>query len=124
MIIALDIDDTITAVPGFFSAITRSTEVSKVIIVSSRSNLPEVREATKQELEELGIAFDSLHLLESYEAASESCPYPELDWYEKYLWQKVDICIREGVDIMFDDDPKVAKLFNTYAPDIRFFQIY
>ena len=122
--IALDIDDTITALPQLFSEITKSDVVAKVIVVSSRSNMAEVRETTLQELANFGTQFDALYLIENYTYAQENCPHTELDWHQKYLWQKVEICIRESIDIIFEDDPQVLALFETYAPRIQRVQVH
>ena len=108
MNIAIDIDDTITALPRLFAAITRSGEVHKVIIVSSRSNRPEARISTEQELADMGISYDELYLLDTYDQANVRCPHDDLDWHQKYLWQKVEICLREGIDIVFEDDVKYS----------------
>ena len=83
-----------------------------------------MRDATLKELGSLKITFDELFLIESYEQAQANCPHQELDWHQKYLWQKVDICIREGIDIVFEDDPKVLALFETYAPGIKRVQVH
>lgn len=124
MNIAIDIDDTITALPALFAALTRAPEVNRVIIVSSRSNRAEVREHTERELAELYISYDRLYLLGSYEEAQANCPHDELDWHQKYLWQKVDICLKEGIDIVFEDDEKVLALFQRFAPAIQLFQVH
>lgn len=124
MKIALDIDDTITALPELFAEITRSGSVRKVLVISSRTNLPEVRESTLRELAAYGIQLDELILIESYERAQAKCPHGELDWHQKYLWQKVDICIQQDIDIVFEDDPKVLALFERFAPGIQRVQIH
>ena len=124
MNIAIDIDDTITAVPSLFAAVTRAQEVNRVIIVSSRTNRPEVRKLTEQELAGLGVRYDTLFLLDSYETAQANCPHDDLDWHQKYLWQKVDICLKEHIDIVFEDDAKVLSLFRRFAPSIQLVQIH
>jgi hypothetical protein len=90
----------------------------KVIIVSSRTNVPEAVRATEQELKELNIAFSELVLLKTPEMAQANCPHDELDYWNKYLWQKVDACVRRKVSVYIDDDEKVAALFKKYAPKI------
>ena len=124
MNLAIDIDDTITALPELFSAITKSQAVKKVIIVSSRSNLPEVRKTTRRELADLGIEYDSLYLLDTYEKAPSRCPHDDLDWHQKYLWQKVEICLKENIDIVFEDDLKVLSLFKRFAPHVQLIQVH
>ncbi len=124
MNIAIDIDDTITAQPALFSLLTQaaSEKNHKVIIVSSRSNTEEVLSTTKEELRQVGICFDKLYLLE--DISNCRCPHDELNWYDKYLWQKVDICQKENVDVVFEDDLKVIALFKRYAPTIQVIQVH
>jgi len=120
MIVAIDIDDTITAKPEFFSILTKAVmrEKGKVIIVSSRTNLPEVARDAAKELKEYGIRHSELILIDSVDAAASRCPHEELDWWNKYLWQKVDVCQREGVEVIIEDDEQVIALFRKYAPEI------
>jgi len=123
MIIALDIDDTITARLEFFSVLSCSPGVKRVLIVSSRSNLEEVKQETRRELARYNIRFDVLHLLEGHEVAGKQCPHAELDWHQKYLWQKVDFCLRNQVSVVFEDDEKTIALFRKYAPAITVMQV-
>lgn len=120
----MDIDYTITACPGLFSLITRGIrqEGGQVHIVSGRDDDPEARRITKEELFSWKIYFDALHLLPDSLRAQRLCPHPELDWYQKYLWGKVDYCLRNGILIFFDDDQKVIDLFLKYAPGIKLFK--
>ena len=124
MNIAIDIDDTITEVPQLFSLITEASLFKKVIIVSSRTNNEETRIITEKELSDTKIKYNKLFLLESFDVASNACPHDELDWYSKYLWQKVDICQKEQIDIVFEDDEKVITLFKKYVPSIKVIQIH
>ena len=124
MNIALDIDDTITAVPELFSVITQSRLLKKVIIVSSRTNNEETRIATEKELSDFKIKYNKLFLLESFDVAAKACPHDELDWYNKYLWQKVDICQNEKINLVFEDDEKVIALFKRFMPSIQVIQIH
>ena len=124
MIISIDIDDTITAAPSLFEVISSSEQINRCIVVSSRSNDSDTRSETEKELRLLNIHYNKLYLLESYEYADHHCPHRELDWHQRYLWQKVDICLKESVDIVFEDDEKVIKLFKSYAPDIKIFQVH
>ncbi len=124
MNIAIDIDDTITVQPALFSLLTQaaSDKSHTVIIVSSRSNTKEVLSITREELCKAGIYFDKLYLLEDF--SNCHCPHEELSWYDKYLWQKVDICKKENIDIVFEDDLKVIALFKRYAPTIQVIQVH
>ena len=121
MRIAIDIDDTITAMPGFFSILTRAVkeEGGSVVIMSSRTNQPEVVRTTAKELKEYGIQYDRLVLIEGIDTAAALCPHSELDWWNKYLWQKVHLCQQERIDLVIEDDEKVVALFRRYAPEVR-----
>lgn len=117
--LAIDIDDTITAIPEFFRILTNNHGFKKVIIVSSRTNNDEARKATEEELSEYGVIYDKLILIDSMEKAAEICPHKELSWYDKYLWQKVNVCLQENVDVVFEDDPKVVDLFSRFAGKVK-----
>lgn len=121
MIIAIDIDDTITAMPKLFAILSKAVlrERGRVIIVSSRTNTPENVLSTNRELEEYGMVYDRPVLIDGTDIAAEKCPHEELDWWSKYLWQKVDTCLRESVEVVVEDDEKVVELFRKYAPEIR-----
>ncbi len=126
MNIALDIDDTITKNPRFFSLLSRSIRGAggRVYIVTSRGNADGVKEKTRQELASYGIEFDALFIIaDSGSQKQIPCPHGNLDRYQKYLWQKVKTCLDYSVDIVFDDDPKVVSLFEEYAPDIQVFHV-
>ncbi len=121
MNVAFDIDDTITAMPAFFALLSAciAKEVGRVIIVSSRSNTPSTVTATRRELDRYGIRYDHLYLLDGFERASTHCPHQDLDWHSRYLWQKIDICLCESIDLLFEDDARVISLAKRYAPGIK-----
>jgi hypothetical protein len=123
--LGLDIDGVITSNPQFFSLLSSQwrKEGGKVHIVSSRSRRDEVIKATKEELRILGVNYDFLYLLPSIEEAQIHCPESNLDWYQRYLWQKVDYCLKNNVDCFYDDDLKVVELFQTLAPKINVFHV-
>jgi hypothetical protein len=122
--IGLDIDDTITACQGLFSLMTEAVKQKggQVYIISSRTDVQEVREETKEQLLDMRICFDELYLLPNSQQAMKTCPHKELDWYEKFLWQKVDYCKQKGITIFFDDEQKVIDLFHKYAPEVKVFR--
>ncbi len=122
MKIALDIDDTITANPEFFSIVSRAVrrDGGRIYVVTSRLGIPESERETKRELDTWGIEFDELIFIPASGDPNQiPCPHEDLDWYQKYLWQKVKICLDRGVDLVFEDDPKVIALFEKCAPAIR-----
>jgi len=125
MNIALDIDGTITKHPEFFAIISRSIRAfgGKVYIVTSRSNSDGVRVETQKELKSYGIAFDELIIIPDAKTDQNPCPHDELDWYQKYLYQKVTVCLEHEVAIVFEDDQKVIDLFKMYAPDIQVMKV-
>lgn len=124
MNLAFDIDDTITAKPEIFAALSAASGAKKVLIVSSRGNSEESRRLTLAELETYGIRHHGLHLLDDGPEARNRCPHSDLDWYQKYLWQKVEICLREKIDVVFEDDVKVIDLFRRFAPKILVLQVH
>ena len=124
MKIGLDIDNTITRCPYFFSMLTHSIKKQggTVHIVSSRTDVSEVLDKTREEMREFDVLYDHIYLLPEGETARGRCPHTDLDWYQKYIWQKVEYCINNGIDVYFDDEEKVSELFARYAPKIQFFK--
>jgi len=125
MNIALDIDGTITKHPEFFAIVSRSIRASggKVYVVTSRSNSDGVRVQTQKELNSYGIPFDELFIIPDAKPDQRPCPHDELDWYQKYLYQKVTVCLEHEVAIVFEDDQKVIDLFKMYAPGIQVMKV-
>ena len=102
--LGLDIDDTITAWPAQFSAMSNEARQLgiRVVIITSRSE--QGRRETVGELNELGIHFDALRFLPAMSWANEHCPHRHLNWYQRWLWYKIRIAEEEGVTHLFDDD--------------------
>ena len=125
MNIALDIDGTITKQPEFFAILSRGVRAAggKVFIVTSRANSAGVRAETQKELKSYGIAYDELFIIPDAGRVQIPCPHTDLDWYQKYLWQKVAVCLEHDVAAVFEDDDKVIALFKKYAPDIQVFRV-
>jgi hypothetical protein len=125
MNIALDIDGTITVYPEFFAILSRAIRAAggKVYIITSRSDDEAAREQTRQELAFLRVEFDDLFIIPGGRQGQIPCPHSKLDWDQKYLWQKVNICLDHKVSIVFEDDPKVIALFEEFAPNIQVFQV-
>jgi len=118
MRLALDIDGTITSDPGYFCRVSSGVIAvgGEVHVVSSRS--VEGRLETLAELRDLEIEFSALHLLPSINAAQSLCPHKELDWFQRYLWLKVDYALTNGITHFVDDDPKVLDLLARFAPGV------
>jgi hypothetical protein len=116
--LGLDIDETITAAPGLFAEISRECRLNdgQVHIVTSRSALG--RSETVEELSNYGVQFDALFFLPEMSRANSDCPHKELDWFQRYLWQKVAYAKQHGLMHFVDDDPKVISLFNQFAPEV------
>lgn len=125
MNIALDIDGTITKLPEFFTILSRGVRASggKVYVVTSRATSAGVRAETEKEVKSYGIAYDELFIIPDAGREQIPCPHDDLDWYQKYLWQKVAVCLENNVTIVFEDDDKVIDLFKAYAPDIQVFKV-
>ena len=116
--LGLDIDETITAAPELFAEVSRTCRLNdgQVHIVTSRSALG--RSETVEELSGYGVQFDALFFLPEMSRANSDCPHKELDWFRRYLWQKVAYAKQHGLMHFVDDDPKVISLFNQFAPEI------
>lgn len=124
MRLALDIDNTITAVPEFFSEITSSNFFDRIIIVTARSDHGDSRSYTEAQLAAWSIRYDALFFLDDSELAESSSKDQPLDWYQQFLIQKVNICRKERIDVIFDDDRVVVQLFREHAPEIQVFQSF
>lgn len=116
--LGLDIDETITASPELFAEISRTCRLNsgEVHIVTSRSALG--RSETVEELTGYGVQFDALYFLPEMSRANSDCPHNDLDWFQRYLWQKVAYAKQNALMHFVDDDPKVIALFNQFAPEI------
>jgi len=123
--LGLDMDGVITSSPDFFASLSSQwrNNGGRVNIVSSRSDRPDVIQATREELSSFGISYDCLFLMPSIEAAQVRCPESNLDWYQKYLWQKVAYCLESNIEYFYDDDMKVIELFKMLAPRINIFHV-
>jgi len=117
MKIALDIDDTITKYPQFFSQLSYEHDV---VIVTSRSNTQESIETTKELLEDLNIKFSMIYFCDWNMDAEFGVP-DELEGSERLLYQKVLACRTEQVDALFDDDPTVQSLIKKHLPQVSLF---
>ena len=124
MNISLDVDGTISRLPKLFAVLSHAVRASggKIIVVTSRSNTPEVWDTTRRELRSYGVEYDELFVIPDG-TDRIPCPHASLDWYQQYLWQKVHVCLVREVDAVFEDDPKVINLFKAYAPDIQVFRL-
>jgi len=116
--LGLDIDGTITADPKLFAEISTYCRKhgGQVHIVTSRSEAG--RRETVLELQGYGIQFDRMQFIDEMSRANDNCPHKELNWYQRYLWQKVAYAKQHGLMHFVDDDPKVLSLFASYAPGI------
>jgi hypothetical protein len=81
-------------------------------------------EATRKELNELGIVYDHLFLLSNQEEADRVCFVNGLDWYQRFIFQKTIYCKANHVDVYFDDETKVIELFKRFLPEIQVFQVH
>jgi hypothetical protein len=123
--IGFDIDGVITSSPEYFVRLAKQCRDNggQVHIVSSRSDRIEVINSTRAELAGYGMFYDQLCLLPSIEIAQVRCPEESLDWYQKYLWQKVSYCLENRIDRFYDDDLKVVDLFRSLAKHIAIYHV-
>jgi len=126
MNICFDVDGTITENPEFFSLLSHAVKASggKVFVITSRTYTPETIEATRKELNELRIIYDCLYMLHNQVEADRICPFNDLDWYQRFIFQKTVYCKTNQVDIYFDDEVKVIDLFRKYLPGVQVFQVH
>ena len=117
LLLGLDIDETITAAPELFAEIAKTCRLNggQVHVITSRSALG--RSETVDELYAYGVQFDALYFLPEMVRANSDCPHTDLDWFQRYLWQKVAYAKHHGLMHFVDDDPKVIALFNQFAPE-------
>lgn len=96
MIIGLDIDDTITRHPEFFSFLSGALIQAShtVIIITFREDRP----ATEKYLRECNVSYNEL-VTSTLESSFE---------YGVNQWKSA-MCKKHRVDILFDDDPKALK---------------
>lgn len=121
MRLGLDIDNTISAYPKYYADLSRKVKErgGRVIIISSRSETPDVREITSNELNDWNIKFDKLYLFKSLDDVKHLCPYKNLGDYNTLLWQKLHHCIAESIEQYHDDDSVVIRLFKSYLPSVE-----
>ena len=119
LIIALDIDGTITARPEFFAKFSREARAQghRVVLLTSRSR--EVVEESLEEVRGYGVEFDDYYFLpESSERPDGDFP-SELNWFEKQIWQKAEYCRDRGVDVFYEDCSKTIALVEKYSPGTK-----
>jgi len=126
MTVGLDIDGTITAYPKLYALLSQTIRAigGRVVIISARPRSPEALRITKQELTTLGIHFDRVQLLPLEDEQDIRYPFnaSEDDLWLRAAYQKLTVCVREGVQVMVDDDPTVVQMLRTYAPEIHVLQ--
>ena len=96
MVVAFDIDDTISRHPRFFAFLTQSLvgDGHEVLIITFRQD----RAATESTLRDWGIAWTRL-----ITATTEACLAAGVgEW-------KASECRKSGVEVFFEDDPEVLK---------------
>ena len=79
-------------------------------------------EATRRKLAGYDIGYDKLYLLPERGCDAAAAPR-ELNCFERYTWQKVDYCLKNGIGAFYDDEEIVISLFQTYAPGIKAFKV-
>ena len=96
MHIAIDIDDTITHAPEFFSALTGALTGATITIVTVRDST----DGSEETLRELGICYDRLIL-------SDDPQFGRTGDMQFDEW-KADVITRLRPDIFFDDSPEIV----------------
>lgn len=67
------------------------------------------------------IVHTKLYLLPPISQAQLRYPHKHLDWFQRYLWLKVEYALTNGITHFVDDDLKVLQLFERFAPGIEAF---
>ena len=93
MVIALDIDDTITLHPAFFAAFSSAMRAAghTIVIITLR----ESERLARADLASMGIVFDRI-----------VCATPDGLAEHGYAW-KASVCRELGVDVFFEDSPRI-----------------
>lgn len=96
MVVAFDIDDTITRHPQFFAFLTQALIAAghQVLIITFRAD----RLATESDLRDWGIGWTTL-----ITSSLEACLATGVD-----EWKSSE-CRKAGVEVFFEDDPRVLK---------------
>ena len=120
--IGIDIDGTITLAPDFYAEFSHACRQNGVVvhIVSARPR--EFLSGTEEELQELGIVYDDLHLLPSMEESITLCPHSEIDVFHRHFWMKVQYATSRGLSHFIDDNERVLDLFREYAPEVHVYE--
>lgn len=107
MNIGIDIDETITAIPAFFSLMTSSLRKQghKVFIVTFRHKA--TRQETKKQLKEMGIEYDTLIMGEHV---------MDPPWKAKQ-------CVKHKLDVFFDDSIEVIDAIKFACPQTKAFHV-
>jgi len=97
--IGIDLDDTITYCPTFFSMMTNAMQhVAEIHIVTNREKAPENEAAIRKELDELGIRYHRLAVTD----------------------KKAEYILNQGITIFFED---TDEYFLTLPESVRVFKI-
>lgn len=116
---ALDIDDTITKYPDFFSELSHKHDC---VIVTSRSNTQESIQATQSLLSSLNIKYSAIHYCDwNVSGDDNDDELSSLEGPEVLLYQKIIACRKECIDAIFDDDITVQNLMRKYLPEVAIF---
>jgi ABC-type amino acid transport substrate-binding protein len=119
MIIALDIDGTITRHPIFFTELSHKHDI---IIVTSRPDTEDSQSETEALLTDIGVTYRHIYYCD-WETMDESNIPSELEGPDRLLYQKVLACQDGQADAIFDDDINVIALMKKYFPNIAAFTI-
>lgn len=124
MIVQIDIDDTITAAPDFFTWLTKALrrDGHKILIVSSRTTSAENLKLSAEELRAFGVIYDKLLLSPQVDDLDPHRLPPGLHLAHRLYVYKVIAAEDHGTGILFDDCGITAELFQRYLPEVRVFR--
>lgn len=117
MKIAVDIDETITKYPEFFSSLSQQHDI---VIVTSRMNTEQEMKNTEQLMLALNIEYSKIYFCDWTNCPNDDV-VDDLIGSERLLYQKVEACVDAEVSAIFDDDPTVQRLIKKYLPQVAVF---
>lgn len=121
MVVQVDIDNTITAMPEFFAWLTTALRRDRhtVLIVSSRTASPENLRITAEELRAFGVGYDRLLLSPALDDLDPRRLPPGLHPAHRLFVSKLIAAQDYGTQLLFDDCGITADLFRRHLPDVR-----
>jgi hypothetical protein len=119
--VQIDIDGTITRMPGFYKWLTESLrrDGHSVLIASSRTTSPENDKITAKELAEMGVVYDKMILSPELNNLDKSRLPADMNPGESLYVYKLIVAQDEKTTILIDDCGVTAGLFQRHLPNVE-----